>query len=52
MRDSKPNINNFIKTKCGIEKYNLLRKKKGIWNKLRLYWFIAIGTLKDLFISK
>ncbi len=52
MKDSKPNINNFIKTKCGLDKYYLLRKKKGFWNKLRLYWFVAIGTLRDFFVSK
>ena len=52
MEDLKPNIKNFIKTKCGIDKYYLLSKKKGFWNKLRLYWFISTGTLRDLFKSK
>tara|TARA_S200000501_G_C20610174_1_gene649946 strand:- start:541 stop:699 length:159 start_codon:yes stop_codon:yes gene_type:complete len=52
MKDLKPNINNFIKTKCGIDKYYLLNEKRGFWNKLRLYWFVVIGTLRDLFISK
>ena len=52
MKDSKPNIKNFIKTKSKIDKYYLLSKKKGFWNKLRLYWFISIGTLRDLFKTK
>ncbi len=46
------NINNFIKTECGIDQYNLLKKKKGFLSKLRLYWFIALATLRDLFVSK
>ncbi len=38
-----------IKTSCGIEKYKILKKKKGFLNKLRLYWFIIIGGLRDVF---
>tara|TARA_B100001029_G_scaffold89334_1_gene73327 strand:+ start:1639 stop:1797 length:159 start_codon:yes stop_codon:yes gene_type:complete len=52
MKNIKPKINKFIKTKCGIDKYYLLSKKRGFWNKLRLYWFVAIGTVRDLFINK
>ncbi len=52
MKDSKDKINNFIKTECGIDQYYLLKKRKGFWNKLRLYWFVSIGTIRDLFIRK
>ena len=38
-----------IKTSCGIEKYKNLKQKKGFLNKLRLYWFIVIGGLRDAF---
>ena len=38
-----------IKTSCGIKKYNRLKKKRGFLNKLRLYWFLFIGGLRDFF---
>ena len=38
-----------IKTSCGIEKYNRLKKRKGFFNKFRLYWFLVIGGLRDFF---
>ena len=38
-----------IKTSCGIEKYKLLKQKKGFLNKMRLYWFIIFGGLRDVF---
>jgi len=38
-----------IKTKCGKEKYNELKKKNGIFYKLRLYFFLLIGGLRDFF---
>ena len=37
-----------IKTSCGIEKYLHLKRDKSLWGKLRLIWFIAIATLRDL----
>tara|TARA_Y100001954_G_scaffold101882_1_gene110771 strand:- start:624 stop:755 length:132 start_codon:yes stop_codon:yes gene_type:complete len=38
-----------IKTKCGIDKYKLLKKRNGILNKLRLYWYIFFAGLRDAF---
>ncbi len=38
-----------IKTSCGIEKYNKLKKKRGFLNKLRLYWFLVFGGIRDVF---
>ena len=38
-----------IKTKCGIDKFNSLKKRKGIFNKLRMYWFLVVGGLRDVF---
>jgi|TARA_B100001123_G_C15031061_1_gene915445 hypothetical protein len=38
-----------IKTVCGIEKYNQLRVRTGFWARLRLYWFLVFGSLRDMF---
>ena len=37
----------MIKTSCGIDKYQQLKKDKSV-GKLRLTWFVAIATLRDL----
>ena len=44
-------IKKYIKTECGITEYNRLRalSKKSIFYKLRFYWFVSIGTIRDLF---
>ncbi len=44
-------IEKYIKTECGITEYRRLRalSKKSIFNKLRFYWFIVIGTIRELF---
>ena len=44
-------IKKYIKTECGITEYRRLRalSKKSIFNKLRFYRFVCIGTLRDLF---
>ena len=44
-------IEKYIKTECGITEYHRLRAlaKKGIFYKIRFYWFVVIGTLRDLF---
>ena len=38
-----------IKTKCGKEKYQNLKKNNGILSKLRLYFFLIFGGLRDFF---
>ncbi len=38
-----------IKTKCGLEKKKYLKNKKGFYSLARLYWFLFIGGLRDLF---
>ncbi|MFM8245007.1 MAG: hypothetical protein ACKN84_04100 [Candidatus Fonsibacter sp.] len=40
-------IRSYIKTKCGIEKYNKLKDKKGFLPRIRLYWFILLASLRD-----
>ncbi len=44
-------IEKYIKTECGITEYHRLKalSKKNIVNKLRFYWFVIIGSLKDVF---
>mgnify|MGYP001385680284 FL=1 len=37
----------MIKTSCGIDKYQQLKKDKSLWGKLRLAWFVAIATMRD-----
>ena len=44
-------INKYIKTQCGTEKYEELKNKKGIFSKIRLYWFIVIASIRDLFFN-
>ena len=43
----KLSIFSFIKTECGREKYEMLASKKGIFNRIRLYWFIIFATIQD-----
>ena len=42
-------MNYFIKTKCGLEKYDLLKSRKGIFAKLRFYWFVFFASIRDIF---
>ena len=37
-----------IKTVCGIEKYNKLKKNKTVIGKIRFYWFNFFAILRDL----
>ena len=43
-------IEKYIKTECGITEYYRLKvlSKKSFFNKLRFYWFVGIGTLRDI----
>ena len=40
-------IFSLIKTECGRTKYAMLASKKGIFNRIRLYWFIVFATIED-----
>ena len=41
-------VNKFkIKTSCGIDKFNKLKNKHGLLNKVRLYWFIFFAVIRD-----
>ena len=42
-------MNKFrIKTSCGIDKYNKLKRNKTFTGKLRLYWFNFFAIIRDL----
>tara|TARA_Y100001970_G_scaffold259835_1_gene341262 strand:- start:651 stop:794 length:144 start_codon:yes stop_codon:yes gene_type:complete len=41
-------MKNNIRTVCGLEKYEKLSKKKGIFNRIRFYWFVFAASLRDL----
>ena len=43
----KNKIFSLIKTECGRAKYEILASKKGIFNRIRLYWFILFAVIKD-----
>jgi len=38
-----------IKTACGLEKYNELKKRTGFFAKLRLQWFVVFASIRDAF---
>ena len=48
----KISVEDFVKTSCGIDQYNSLKKNKSMSGKLRLSWFLFFATIRDLFISK
>ena len=41
-------MNYFIKTKCGLEKYDLLKSRKGVYAKIRFYWLVLFASIRDL----
>ncbi len=41
-----------IKTKCGLEKKKDLETRKGFFSKIRLYWFLFFGGLRDFFVKE
>ena len=43
----KNKIFSLIKTECGRAKYEMLASKKGIFNRIRLYWFILFAAIED-----
>ena len=44
---NKPSIFFLIKTECGRAKYEMLAAKTGIFNRIRLYWFIIFAAIED-----
>ena len=40
-------MNKFIKTECGLNKYEDLKVNKTFLGKIRFYWFVIIASLRD-----
>tara|TARA_Y100001960_G_scaffold327774_1_gene414996 strand:- start:1047 stop:1220 length:174 start_codon:yes stop_codon:yes gene_type:complete len=45
-------MSKFITTECGIDKFNKLRNQKGIFKKIRFYWFVIIASLRDTVLNR
>ena len=43
----KNSVFSLIKTDCGRAKYEKLASQKGIFNRIRLYWFILFAAIED-----
>ena len=39
--------NKYITTQCGLDKYEQLKIKTGIFNVIRFYWFVFFASLRD-----
>ena len=44
-------MNRFIKTECGISKYDELKNNKGVFSRIRFYWFVIIASIRDKIIK-
>ena len=40
-------MNKFIKTECGLNKYEDLKSSKTFFGRVRFYWFVLIASLRD-----
>ena len=40
-------MNKFIKTECGLNKYEKLKNHKNFIGKIRFYWFVIIASIRD-----
>lgn len=45
-------IERYIKTQCGLERYQELKNKKGLLRKLSFYWFVVIASIRDSFLNR
>ena len=44
-------MNRFIKTECGISKYDELKNNKGVFRRIRFYWFVIVASIRDKIIK-
>ena len=44
--------NKYITTQCGLNKYEELKIKTGIFNSIRFYWFVFFASIRDTSFSK
>ena len=43
--------NKYIITQCGLDKYEQLKVKTGIFNVIRFYWFVFFASLRDGYVG-
>ena len=44
-----PSTPSTIKTTCGIDKYRLLKGDTSLFGRLRLYLFVVLASVRDVF---
>ena len=40
-------MNKFIKSECGLNKYEELASYKSVLGRVRFYWFVLIASIRD-----
>jgi len=40
-------MNKFIKSECGLNKYEELSSYKSVLGRVRFYWFVLIASIRD-----
>jgi hypothetical protein len=43
----KPTVFRWIKAECGRNKYQELAERRGLFAKIRLYWFVLFAAIRD-----
>ena len=44
-------MNRFIKTEYGLSKYDELKNNKGVFRRIRFYWFVIVASIRDKIIK-
>jgi hypothetical protein len=44
-------MDKFIKTECGLNKYEELKSHTSFFGKIRLYWFVVIASIRDTILK-
>ena len=47
MQEADVMSNKYITTQCGLDKYEELKIKTGIFNSIRFYWFVFFASIRD-----
>ena len=47
----KKEYSKLIKTQCGLKKYDILKKNKSFYGKVRLKWFVFFAIIRDYFLK-
>jgi len=44
-------MDKYIKTKCGLDKLKKLQSSNRLTDKIRLWWFVLIASIRDTIIK-